>query len=161
MKKNESLRGRWNSGDTLLILLALLSVVGILFRFFLWRQPLAKDLREYMIVAKWEGVDARTLSCVGEGELLYTPSGETFGKVVSISHEASVITVNEGGKAYRVSMPPQTTCDATLTVTVSGIFSDGVFFRDGKRILGVGECYLLYSERAELTLRVVRLSSNA
>ncbi len=160
MKHNASPRGRWNAGDTLLILLALLSAVGILVRFFGWRQQPTKDLRDYEIVAKWEGVDGRTLSCVEEGDVLYTPSGEHFGRIVSISRETSVLTVSEGGETYHVNAPLGTKCDATLTVTVSGVFSDDVFFRDGKRILGVGECYLLYSERAELALLIVGFSPN-
>ncbi len=161
MKKDRGTRGRWNAGDTLLVVLALLSVTGIMLRFFFLRLPTGSEVREYEIVARWANVDARTLSCVKEGDMLYTPAGEPFGKVVSISSEAAEITVTEGGLTYRVSAPDETRRDALITVLVSGHYSDGAFFRDGKRILGQGESYQLYSERAELTLRIVRMPTDS
>ena len=157
MKSKKREDRRWNAGDTLLILLAVLSVVGIVLRLLSWREPSGGETEGYEFLAKWEGVDVRTLACLDEGERLYTAAGDCFGEVVSVRTEAAEITLTEGGITYRTEAP-EGVCDAFLSVRVRGAFSDGVFFRDGKRILGLGESYLLHSQRTVLTLRIVRMA---
>jgi hypothetical protein len=139
-----------------LILLAVLSVVGIVFRLLSWRTPSGGETAEYEFLAKWEGVNRETLACLDEGERLYTAAGEYFGQVVSVRTEAAEITLTDGGITYR-GAAPESVCNVILTVRTRGAFRDGVFFRDGRRILGLGESYLLYGGRTQLTLRIVRM----
>ncbi len=144
---------RMNAADWFLLLLALLSVCGILLRFWGMRNRSDEELQEYAVMAKWENADERTVSCLRAGDVLYTAGGERFGRVMSISSVPAEIELVSGGTVYR--LPSESRVNATVEIAVLGRLSDGQLFKDGTDALAVGQARKLYSSMTELPLTVM------
>ena len=149
-------RGKWNTADWFLLLLALLSVGGILLRAWGLRRGKSEDLREYEIVAVWEDVDPRTVSCLEEDSVLYTAAGEAFGRVIWVEESPAVTELVANGELYR--LPSEQRLNVTVEITVRGSVSDGRFLREGIEPILSGQELRLYSDWAELPLRIVYVS---
>lgn len=144
---------RLNSADWFFILLAVLSVCGILFRFLGLRQGKTNDLEDFTLIVEWSDIDIRTLECLEEDEVLYTAGGEVFGIVETVEWNPSEVETVFGGDVYRLRS--ESRVDATVHISVSGRVSDGQFFRNATESVTVGQKLKLYSERTELLLKVV------
>ncbi len=143
---------RMNAADWFLILLAVLSVCGILLRLWGLRNRSSEELREYLVVMTWEDADARTVACLQAGELVYTAGGELFGRVLSISTEPSETELVSGGSVFR--LPSESRVDVTLELAVLCRASGGQLLKDGTEAFAVGKRQTLYSSMAELPLTV-------
>ena len=142
-----------NAADWFLLLLAVLSVSGILLRFWGLRNRSDEELQEYAVVVKWENADGRTVSCLQVGDILYTAGGERFGRVLSISSVPAEVELVSGGNVYR--LPSETRVDVTVELAVRGRLSDGLLLKDGTDALAVGQERKLYSALTELPFTVV------
>ena len=144
---------RMNAADWFLLLLALLSVSGILIRFWGLRNRSDEELQEYAVVVRWENVDVRTVSCLQVGDILYTAGGERFGRVLSISSAPAEVELISGGTVYR--LPSEARMDVTVELAVLGRLSNGQFLKGGTDALAVGQERKLYSALAELPFTVL------
>lgn len=149
-------KGRWNTADWFLLLLALLSIGGILLRAWGLRHGKNEDLREYAMRAVWESVDARTASCLTKDAILYTAAGEVFGWVISLETSPAVAELVADGELHR--LPSEQRLNVTVEIAVSGKMSDGYFLRDGIEAIVAGQELRLYSDWAELPIRIVFVS---
>lgn len=150
---------RFRAVDLFLILLALFAVVGVFRRAGVFHANASDAQKEYLVSATWSDVDCRTVSCLQNGEWLYTNAGERFGQIVSIETAPHEISIWEGGRRFSATFPNGTQEDVFLTVLVNGNVHEGVFLRENGRALLSGESYRLYSARASLTLTIETVSS--
>ena len=147
---------RMNLADVFLILLAVLSVSGILLRLWSIRQAEGMDLRGYAVETEWRDVNLRTADCLREGETLYTAAGEVFGTVLSMERMPSEVEVVSDGTVYRIASEMR--CNVRIRLSVACRESDGQLLRGDGSALTVGQSLRLYSSFAETTLRVIYLS---
>ena len=103
----------------------------------------------------WKNVDLRTATEVEVGELLYAPSGETFGRVISVDVRPSVVELQKDGRIHRVESLERR--DVQIRVVVSGRESDGQILSLGGDALMIGQARLLYSETAEMALSIASI----
>lgn len=149
---------RFRAVDLFLILLALFAVVGVFRRAGAFHANASDAQKEYLVSATWSGVDVRTVSCLQNGEWLYTNVGEPFGQITEIEVAPHEISVWDGGKRFSETFPSGTQTDVFLTVAVKGNYHEDVFLRENGRSLLSGESYRLYSERTSMLLTVQSVS---
>lgn len=154
--RGQNRKRRMNLADVFLILLAVLSVSGILLRLWRIRQAEGMNLREYAVETEWRDVDLRTVACLREGETLYTAAGEAFGTVLAMERTPCETEVIADGTVYRVVS--ETRCNVRIRLSVACRESDGQLLRGDGSALTVGQTLRLYSSLAELPLKVVLLS---
>ena len=148
-------RKKWTLADLFLIFLAVLSLLGMLLRFVGLRRSGGDDFSDYEVEMIWKNVDLRTATEVEVGELLYAPSGETFGRVISVDVRPSVVELQKDGRIHRVDSLERR--DVQIRVVVSGRESDGQILSLGGDTLMIGQARLLYSETAEMALSIASI----
>ena len=149
---------RFRAVDLFLILLTLFAVIGAFGRAGAFHANSSDAQKEYLVSAIWSDVDSRTVSCLQNGEWLYTNAGERFGQVTDIEISARETSIWDGGRRFSATFPKGTQEDVFLTVLVNGNVHEGVFLRENGRALLAGESYRLYSERVSLLLTVQAIS---
>lgn len=156
MRDRAEARGkRFRLTDFFLIFLLLLCVAGAVLRYWGMRSGTGDELKTYELTAEWRDEDYRTVSCLREGDLLYTAAGETFGEIVSVETVPALVRLREAGILYEGRLPENTRCDVRLTVRIKGSTAGGVLLRNGVYPLHIGESYILYTKLAEMHLFVV------
>ncbi len=148
----EKKRMRWTGADLFLILLAVLSLIGFLLRFWGMQSRGEGDLRDYAVTVEWKNVDARTAQSLLEGDLLYTASGEMFGEVIALESVPTEVEVRQNGMILRVESP--TRQDVRIGIAVRGREADGQILKNGRDALMIGQALTLYSATAEITARI-------
>ena len=143
----------FNTTDWFLILLAILSLGAVLLRFLGLGKKESGVLQHFTIVVEWKNVDARTVACVQEGELLYTAAGEEFGVVRNVKIVSAEAEIVSGGEVYRVPSP--VLVNVTIELDVMGRVSDGRLVSRRGELLSAGSGMKLYSRRAELHLKIL------
>ena len=143
----------FNTTDWFLILLAILSLGAVLLRFLGLGKKESGALQHFTIVVEWKNVDARTVACVQEGELLYTAAGEEFGVVRNVKIVSAEAEIVSGGEVYRVPSP--VLVNVTIELDVMGRVSDGRLVSRRGELLSAGSGMKLYSRRAELHLKIL------
>ena len=146
-------RKKWTVVDIFLILLAALSLVGTILRFWGIKRRGVGELYEYSVGVVWESVDNRTAGSLQEGDLVYTASGELFGRVLSIEQKPSAVELKKDGKIYRVESEER--LDVRIDLAVSCRESDGQILWRGRDVLMIRQTLRLYSMTAELPVRIV------
>ncbi len=155
----ETKRKKWTAADLFLILLAVLSLVGFLVRFWGIRRHGEGDLRDYTLTVLWKSVDARTVDAIAEGDPLYTASGELFGYVISVQGQSTEVEMRQDGEVHRIASP--TRLDARIGIAAKGREADGqILSTDGGALL-IGQTLTLYSPTAELHVRIASIDQNA
>ena len=149
-------RRKWTAADLFLILLAMLSLVGFLVRFFGIRSRGEGDLQDYTVTVEWKNVDARTVSALQAGDLLYTASGEEFGEVIAIRTEPTEVEVRQGGTVWLVESPNR--LDAEIKIILRGREADGQILGRGRDALMIGQAWTLYSAMAELRVHIASIA---
>ena len=147
---------RMNTADWFLILLSLLSLAGLVFRFFGMRKRYSDDLVSFAVTVRWNDVNARTVSCLKNGEILYTPAGEVYGTVVSVETVPAKEEILSGGAVYRADSV--TRVNVILKIEVMGRAAEERFFTERGELLSAGQRVRLYSRRAELHLEILAVS---
>ncbi len=151
-------RRKWTVADVFFILLAILSLLGIFLRFWGMRNRGERELREYTVGAEWKNVDGRTVAPLREGELLYTASGELFGRVVSVEQKPSVVELKKDGKIYRVESEER--CDVQIYLSTMCRESDGQILREGREALMIGQTFSVYTMTAQMSVRITSIGEN-
>lgn len=146
---------RFRLTDFFLILLFLLCAAGMVFRYWGMRSGTGEELKPYELTAEWRNEDYRTVSCLREGDLLYTAAGELFGEVISVETVPALVRLREAGVLYEGRLPENTRCDVRLTVRVMGRTTGGMLLRDGAHPVNAGESYTLYADLAEIHLWII------
>lgn len=145
-------RRKWTVGDVFLILLAVLSALGFLLRFWGISKRGEEELREYEILAEWKHAEVRTVEGLREGDALYTASGELFGRVITVEQIPSTVEIKKDGRIYRVESTDR--LDVRMVVSVTAREADGQILRAGREALMVGQTLCLYSMTLEIPVRI-------
>ena len=148
-------RKKWTLADLFLILLAILSLLGILFRIVGMRKVGGDGFSDYAVEMMWENVDLRTAASVVVGEVLYASSGEIFGRVISVESRPFLVELRQNGKIHRVESIER--CDVLVRVVVSARDADGQILSLGGNALMIGQTKCLYSMTAELPLLITSI----
>ncbi len=149
------MKRRLNGTDYFLILLLLCCAVGSVWRVWDLRSGERATDGEYELLAEWKNVDKRTADCLSVGETLYTASGERFGRVSAVTASPAVLTVLVGGEIYQAQPVESGRLDLFVTVQFEGGKRGGVILHAGSTPLAVGESLRLYSERCELSCKII------
>ena len=145
--------------DLFFIFLFLLCIVGALLRWQeLHRENTDIVLERFLLTAESEAVDARISECLTEGEILYTASGELFGKVRAVEAKPVQVTLLADGTYYSGSWDAEKRCRIEVEIEVEGVKNGEVLLRNGRIPLTVGQSVSLYSERTALTLKLFKLT---
>ena len=148
-------RKKWTLADLFLILLAILSLLGILFRIVGMRKVGGDGFSDYAVEMMWENVDLRTAASVVVGEVLYASSGEIFGRVISVESRPFLVELRQNGKIHRVESIER--CDMLVRVVVRAREADGQILSLGGDALMIGQTKCLYSMTAELPLLITSI----
>ena len=148
-------RKKWTLADLFLILLAILSLLGILFRIVGMRKVGGDGFSDYAVEMMWENVDLRKAASVVVGEVLYASSGEIFGRVISVESRPFLVELRQNGKIHRVESIER--CDVLVRVVVSARDADGQILSLGGNALMIGQTKCLYSMTAELPLLITSI----
>lgn len=156
-RKNEKGLPKGSILDLFLIFLFVLCIVGTLLRYQeLRRRDRTGQFEGLYVIALTDALDARTAACISEGEMLYLASGEVFGKVASVSLRAFEEVFFSDGKYHRFSWESDRRCRLEMEIALEGVERDGVWQREGKYPMAVGERVTLYSERGVWNLGFLR-----
>lgn len=166
---------RFNILDAVILLLIILCVVGLGFRYTITESlGLGDELQSYRI--RFELNEARhTLpSQLSKGDSLYTADGTFVGTLMGVAEYSNEniltagnqtllvspaeIYVNDSGNIVSVSYPEGSLIDADGAFSCSGGYSDdGYFLLGGEKYLAVGQTLTLYTDTVKLTLTVTEI----
>ncbi len=145
--------------DLFLIFLIFFGVLGILLRWHTVRQSAEMETKqEFTISAILVGVDPRVSECIGTADTLYTLSGERLGQINSLETRPSAILLVQNGECYRGEWDHTLRCDILVDFSVLGELHEGRLLYGGRMPLSIGQNLVLYTERAELRLCILRIS---
>ena len=156
--RDEAERRHGSILDLFLIFLFLLCIVGTILRWqALRRDTGSADSMRLLIVARSEAVDTRIADCLSAGEMLYTASGEAFGRVVTVTYRSAEVSLLSGGVYHIGAWPMEARCRVEAVIETVGVGQNGTWLREGKYPLSVGESMLLYGERSTWRFSVAQL----
>lgn len=137
-------RARFGLLDAFILAVILLSAVGLIFRVQMLR---AEPLDEAACAVRLEarGIPPEIAICLSRGELLYMADGSVFGTVEAVEKNPARVHILSNGSTY--TGEDETRIDLSVTLTVSGTASEGVFLRAGRHAVLVGDMVTLYGER--------------
>lgn len=160
MKQNQKTKRRGSILDLFLILLFLLCIVGAWIRWqeLVWH-GVGKSETTVEMIAQSDGVDTRILSCLSAGERLYTASGELFGTVRLVEGKPHSVILLEDGAFVQGEWDISRQCRLEIHAMLTGAWRDSVFLREGRYPIAVGQSVVLYTECAELHLKIVKIMS--
>ena len=171
-KGEEKVVRRANVLDFLILLVLLVAVVAIGYRYYSKGKPSRSDVMTTTEVSFEIQNAVFTLpSYVKAGDILYLDDGTVFGTVVDNSSgddnsalyvmPATVITTDENGNPVRTTYPDSSRVDAQGKLHCVGVMEeDGTFLLDGVRYITPGSAILVYTETASFYLIVTGLSSS-
>ena len=144
--------------DAVIILLVISVVVGIVFRYNLFKTfTELKDLNEFAISFSVKNIESTTQYEIDIGDGVYfKDSGEHLGKIMKSSDASgealnispSTQTFIENGSAITVAYPINTRIDATGRIKCEGkLSSDGTFLLNGSDYLSAGQTYVICTQQ--------------
>ena len=142
--------------DVFLVLLLLGSLATAALRFYRLG-AVVEDSRRAEVVLLSRGIRGEIGDQVSVGEELYSQDGSLYGKITDIRIQGSRIEILEEGEVSVGEWDPALRCDAFLTVEIWGGERDGIFYRDGREAVLVGDQSVLHTRRATLTPVVAKV----
>ena len=154
--------------DAVIILLVIISVLGIYFRYnILDTLKNQKDIKEYTVSFSVENIRKSTTNYMNIGDVLYyAEDGEKMGELLAYSEDSasplrptpsSKYFVKKDGTTVQVFYPESESMDARIDVAgrmlCQGLYSeDGGFCVNGSRYLAPGQAVEVRTELVTLTL---------
>lgn len=135
--------------DVFIVLMIVFGAVGVLLRMQMLRVT-DSDEEEALITLTVEHFHTRGLDCVELGETLYTAGGEVYGEIAELSYTPETTSLLSDGVLHTGTPEDTTRVRLSVRVSLTGRAADGVFLREGKYAVMVGERVTLYGERCEL-----------
>ena len=156
--------------DAVIILLVIISVLGIYFRYnILDTLKNQKDMKDYTVSFSIENIRKSTTNYMNIGDVIYyAEDGEKLGELLAYSEDSanplrptpsSDYFVNKDGTTVQVFYPESESMDARIDVAgrilCEGAYSeDGGFFVNGSRYLAPGQTVEVRTELVSVTLMV-------
>ena len=147
---------RIQATDCVLVLLLVLSLLGVGFRWWRARHP-ETDGKAVAVRMLWQDADSRTVDCLQPGEMLQTEAGAVFGEVLKIERFPVERELDAGGETVRGAAGGDPRCNAWVTVAVTLSESDGMLRRENGQPLPLGASYVLFADRIRAVLTVSEL----
>ncbi|HOA84592.1 MAG: hypothetical protein GX057_03725 [Clostridiales bacterium] len=176
-KKESKNKVRFNILDAIIILVVLLCIAGIVFRYTLMdRLGLREELTDFQVTFRIEGVNYTLPGFLKEGDRLYFDDGTEVGELLGVAKfsaytkqtagsetlivrpSARYIT-DSGGRPVYASYPEFTLIDADGAFICRGTYSsEGYFLLDGKKYLAPGQRITLYTDTVTLQMTITGIS---
>lgn len=167
---------RFNWLDAAIILLIVLCIVGICFRYTIMdKLGMGNELSSFRIVFTVSSVDSTLPNFLAKGNTLYFPSGEVAGELsgvfefssmsptqagsstLVVSH-ASVYVDDGNGGVVLATYPKGTKIDATGAFECRGSYSaEGYFSIEGRQIVSVGQQITLHTDTVTLHITITEI----
>ena len=166
---------RFNILDAVILLLIILCVVGLCFRYTITESlGLDDELQTYRIRFEIEGARNTLPAQLYKGDNLYFADGAFAGTLMGVAEYSNEniltagnqtlltypaeIYVNDAGSIVSVSYPMGSLIDADGAFKCQGGYGDGGYFLlGGERYLAVGQTLTLYTDTVKLTVVVTEI----
>lgn len=167
---------RFNWLDGAIILLIVLCVVGICFRYTIMdKLGMGNEMVQCRIVFTVSNVDSTLPDFLAKGNTLYLPSGEVAGQLEGVFDFSSITPAQAGsstlvvapasvyiddgnGSIVLATYPNGTRIDATGAFNCRGSFSsEGYFSIEGQQIVSVGQQLTLRTDTVTLNITVTEI----
>ena len=175
MKKHETkekkLAPRFSVLDVVIILLVILSVVGIYFRYnIVDLVSSARNLQSFTVSYTIENMRSTTTECMDVGDKIYfADDGELLGSFISGLDNSGLFSSNapathsltkSNGETINVPYPDSSRVDVQGRFVCEGRYSDdGSFLVNGVRYMSEGEFVNVRTERVTVTLRIYDIAA--
>jgi hypothetical protein len=171
-KSREARRERphFNAVDAMIVILVIVAVVGVYFRYNiidLLRADPAND--EYVVAFEIENIRYTTPSYINIGDTVrFASNGETLGTLLSASENvsalntapSSIYVVNENGHSDQIFYPEQTRVDATGRILAVGSYSaDGGFYVGGDTYISAGQKISVTTELVTVDIKLTSIEA--
>ncbi len=141
--------------DAALILFFLLCAVSLLLRWMQFQKKNDEGLSIYQIHAEVTGVLPITAELLHEGDTLYTPAGDIYGRIITIERVPAKIKLADQGGIYNAAYPIEEKCDLLVKIELRGTQKGQLLLQNGSRAVLVGESYRLCSSLSSLEYRII------
>ena len=142
-------KGSFGLLDAFIVTVILLSAVGLILRIQVLRLDVREDVScEVRMVAK--SLPREIADCIGVGDVLYTADGGVYGEVEEIVISPARVEWVSNGVSHTGEWEAGERINLSVRVRVSGSIADGVFLREGKYAILVGDAETLYSDLTSL-----------
>ncbi|HHT53942.1 MAG TPA: hypothetical protein GX011_03290 [Clostridiales bacterium] len=175
--KEAKARVRFNILDGIIILVVLLCIAGIVFRYTLMdRLGFAQELADFRVTYRIEGVSYTLPGFLGEGDKLYFDDGTEAGELLGVAEfstytkqsagnetllvrPAARYVTDSSGRPVYATFPEYTLVDAEGAFVCRGAYSsDGYFLLGGKLYLAPGQRITLYTDTVTLHMTITGIS---
>ena len=177
-QKNLSARKvRFNILDAVIILLVVLCIVGVCFRYSIMESlGLGQDMSTYTVKFTVSGMDRNVTEFVSGGNSLYFANSAKAGTLCSVADFSSLTFVSAGSEAFIIKpsytyvddgngsvvaavYPDSKIVDAEGAFRCEGAYGDdGRFSVDGAGFIAVGQQITLYTDTVTLNITVTDIA---
>lgn len=156
--RSKRIKRRGSVLDLVLIFLILLSILGIIMRWY-WAKKQSENVEEepYRMVALVPDVFSQIGDCIKIGDRLYLESGEYCGKLLMVEKRSSEVDLLSNGAYYTGEWDETIRCDVYLELEVVGSRIDRGILWNGKKVFCAGQHVTLFSQYAALNCTVLRI----
>ena len=144
--------------DVFVGMMIFLGAVGLILRARILQSDLDAD-ETRSVVCLAQDLPAEVAECLIAGEVFYTADGTAWGILNAVEASPAKLSVMHEGEWFFGEDTTGERIDLTLTLTVSGVASEGGFLRDGKYAVLRGDRVQLYGERVSLSLLICSVSA--
>ena len=167
---NERTRPRFGVLDAVIILLVIIAVVGVYFRYnILDFISSAKNLEDYTISYSIEDIRYTTPNYINVGdEVYFEDSGKHFGTLINASENMGALSITPASEYFTTSKAEivevfypdsQSRVDAKGRMTCRGSYSDdGGFLVNGSTFIASGQMVSVKTENVTVTIRIDEIS---
>lgn len=168
---------RFNILDAVIVLLVVLCIVGICFRYSIMDSlGLGQEMAEYTVEFCVSGMDSTLPDFLGEGNALYFADAGKAGVLCGVSEFSNMTAISAGspaliikphtvyvddgnGAVVSAAYPDNKLVDAEGAFRCNGAYSDdGRFSVEGKSFITIGQTVTLYTDTVTLNVTVTDIS---
>lgn len=148
--------------DLFLIFLLLLCIVGGLLRLRELRvQNAPVTTAPHTLTVAVARIDPRATDCIAVGELVYSESGELFGRVTAKETLPAKVTLLHEDAYVQGSWDAEIFVELRLSVEVDAVQSGRMLLHHATTPLSVGESFTICTERTELWVTLYKITANS
>lgn len=171
---------KFNLLDGVILLLIVLCIVGVCFRYTIMDQlGFGTELEKYKVSFTVSAADSRLPDFLAAGNRLYFQDGVKAGLLLSVTEFAGITRSDAGsevlvispasayadngkGEIVQVSYPDGTKIDARGAFVCEGAYSEDNYFSvSGEKLLTIGQKLTLYTDTVTLNITVTGISPYA
>ena len=168
---------RFNLLDAVIVLLVVLCIVGICFRYSIMDSlGLGQEMSEYTVEFSVSGLDSSVPEFLGEGNALYFADATSAGVLCGVSDFSGMTPISAGsatlvikpyttfvddgnGAVVSAAYPESKLVDAEGAFRCNGAYSDdGRFSVEGNCFIAVGQTVTLYTDTVTLNVTVTDIT---